>query len=130
MFNFRDQFFKSTLLNNHFTVYTDHKALTWLTTIKHTNNRLIRWVLRLQEYSFDVKHRPGTKHQNSDALSRRQYPKTSDSPQDFEICEVTFFYENENENHIMQIHENGVAAESHSQFDNSNQNTIYHILSS
>ena len=114
--------FRVYLLNNQFTVYTDHKALTWLTTIKHTNNRLIRWVFRLQEYSFDVKHRPGTKHQNSDALSRRQYPETSDSPQDFEICEVTFFYENEN--HIMQIHENGVAAESHSQFDNSNQNTI------
>jgi hypothetical protein len=116
--------FRVYLLNNHFTVYTDHKALTWLTTIKHTNNRLIRWVLKLQEYSFDVKHRPGIKHQNSDALSRKQYPETSESPQDFEICEVTFFYENENENHIIQIHENGVAAESHSQFDASNQNTI------
>jgi hypothetical protein len=75
----------------------------------------------LQEYSFDVKHRPGIKHQNSDALTQRPYQETSEPPQDFEICEVTFFYENEN--HIMQIHGNGVAAESHSQFDTSNQTT-------
>jgi hypothetical protein len=36
--------FRVYLINNHFTVYTDHKALTWLTTIKHINNRLILWV--------------------------------------------------------------------------------------
>ena len=65
--------FRVYLLHSKCIVYTDHKALTWLKTIKHTNPRLIRWALKLNEYSFEIKHRPGTKHQHCDALSRRPY---------------------------------------------------------
>ena len=63
--------FQGILVTQQILVYTDHKALTWLKTITHTNARLIRWALKLQEYSFEIKHRPGSQHQNSDALSRR-----------------------------------------------------------
>ena len=71
--------FRVYLLHSKFIVYTDHKALTWLNTIKHTNPRLIRWALKVQEYSFETKHRPGTKHQNCDALSRRPYSEHANS---------------------------------------------------
>lgn len=39
--------FRVYLINNHFLVNTDHKAITWLKNIKHTNARLIRWALKL-----------------------------------------------------------------------------------
>lgn len=108
--HFRDQF------NNKFIVYTDHKALTWLKTIKHTIARLIRWALKLQEYTFDIKHRPGIKHQNCDALSRRPYPdqnisqnKNAFSQDDdllpSEKTEITFIYANENYEEILKMTE-------------------------
>ena len=37
---------------------------------------MARWLQRLQEYKFDILHRPGKKYSNADALSRvpcRQY---------------------------------------------------------
>ena len=36
-----------------------------------TNGRVTRWFLALQDYSFQVVHRPGRAHANADALSRR-----------------------------------------------------------
>ena len=71
--------FRLNLLHSKFIVYTDHKALTWLKTIKHNNPRLIRWALKLQEYSFEIKHRPGMKHQNCEALSSRLYSEHANS---------------------------------------------------
>ena len=35
-----------------------------------TNSRLTRWALCLQQYSFEVEHKPGKLHANADALSR------------------------------------------------------------
>ncbi|CAG2246897.1 unnamed protein product [Mytilus edulis] len=86
-------YFHVYLVTNKFTIYTDHKALTWLQTIKHTNSRLIRWALKLQEYKFDVIHRLGSRNQNCDALSRRNYEtqlENSDS-----LTEITFIYPGE-----------------------------------
>lgn len=57
------------LASNKFTIYTDHKALIWLKTAKHTG-RLERWALKLQEYNFDIIHKPGKKNCVADALSR------------------------------------------------------------
>lgn len=104
--------FRVYLINNHFLVNTDHKALTWLKTIKYTNARLIRWALKLQEFTFDLKHRPGAKHQNCDALSRRPYAENSQNDQNTENdndllqmdrIETTFIYEKENPEEILQM---------------------------
>lgn len=104
--------FRVYLINNHLLVNTDHKALTWLKTIKHTNARLIRWAFKLQEFTFDLKHRPGAKHQNCDALSRRPYAENSQNDQIIENdndllpmdrIETTFIYENENPEEILQM---------------------------
>lgn len=93
--------FRVYLINNHFLVNTDHKALTWLKTINHTNARLIRWALKLQEFTFDFKHRPGAKHQNCDALSRRPNAENSQNDQitendndvlPMDTVETTFIY--------------------------------------
>lgn len=49
---------------------TDHKPLIWLCSIKNPSSRLIRWRIRLDEYDFEIKHKPGAQNTNADALSR------------------------------------------------------------
>uniref|UniRef100_A0A3P9L4N5 Gypsy retrotransposon integrase-like protein 1 n=1 Tax=Oryzias latipes TaxID=8090 RepID=A0A3P9L4N5_ORYLA len=55
----------------HFTVRTDHAALQWLMSFKEPEGQLARWIEELQAFDFEVLHRPGARHQNADALSRR-----------------------------------------------------------
>ena len=40
-------------------------------TAKDTNARVTRWFVALQDYRFQVVHRPGRAHGNADAVSRR-----------------------------------------------------------
>ena len=51
-------------------VVTDHQALCWLFRKKKQNGRLARWILRLQDFRFQVIYRPGQQHHVPDALSR------------------------------------------------------------
>ena len=48
------------LISSPFTVETDHMALSFLNTCKLTNGCLARWAMKLQSYTFDIKHRPGS----------------------------------------------------------------------
>jgi len=66
---FATDHFRAYLLGRKFTVVTDHHALQWLHSV-NPKGRLGRWVMDLQEYSFDVRHRPGNANGNADALSR------------------------------------------------------------
>ena len=38
--------------------------------MKKPNARIMRWLLHLQQFRFDVQYRPGRVHQNADGLSR------------------------------------------------------------
>jgi hypothetical protein len=51
-------------------VITDHAALKWLFSQKVSTGRIARWVMRLQQYSYNVVHRKGSQNTNADALSR------------------------------------------------------------
>ena len=51
--------FQPHLHGRKFTVHTDHHALKWLMTIKDVTGRLARWSLFIQQFDFDIKHRPG-----------------------------------------------------------------------
>ena len=44
------------LFGKHFTVSTDHQALTYLYYMQDTSNRLTRWAIALQNFDFTVKH--------------------------------------------------------------------------
>ena len=59
------------LQGHRFTVITDHKALTWLENTRHSNNRLMRWSMLLQQFNFDIQYRKGIVNTNADGLSRR-----------------------------------------------------------
>lgn len=65
------QHFRPYLLGRQFLLRTDHGSLTWLSNFKEPEGQLARWLERLQEYNFNIIHRPGRKHQNADSLSRR-----------------------------------------------------------
>ena len=54
-----------------FIVYTDHRPITYLLTLKDPKGRMARWIARLQEYSFEVRYRPGIDNDVADCLSRR-----------------------------------------------------------
>jgi len=53
-----------------FTVITDCNALTHAVNKANLNPRIARWTLALQNYKFQVKHRPSQKMSHVDALSR------------------------------------------------------------
>ena len=50
-------------------VHTDHSALSYLMAKKDVKQRLICWVLLLQEFDFVVIDKKGTKNQVADHLS-------------------------------------------------------------
>jgi hypothetical protein len=69
-FLFATKQFRCYLYGRNFTVYTDHRALKWLLNFQDPSSRLTRWPVKLSEYDYTVKHRPGTQMRHADALSR------------------------------------------------------------
>ena len=65
------QHFRPYLYGTTFTVRTDHASLRWLLNFREPEGQVARWMQQLQEYDFEIQHRPGLKHSNADALSRR-----------------------------------------------------------
>ena len=62
--------FRSYLMPKPFEIFTDHYSLQWLRSMKTENALLHRWAASLEDYEFEVKHRPGKKQGHVDALSR------------------------------------------------------------
>ena len=69
--------FEPYLYGRKFVLHTDHHSLKWLMSISDPSGRLARWSLLVQQYDFEIRHRPGAAHANADALSRRLYTFTS-----------------------------------------------------
>ncbi|GFU59508.1 retrovirus-related Pol polyprotein from transposon 17.6 [Trichonephila clavipes] len=66
--------FHHYLYGQKFLLRTDHASLTWLMNFRNTEAQVARWIQRLNEYYFDIRHRKGSSHGNADALSRRPCP--------------------------------------------------------
>jgi len=64
-------YFRYYLLGRRFCVRTNHSSLRWLMSFKEPQGQVARWLERLQEYDYEVQHRPGKQHNNADGLSRR-----------------------------------------------------------
>jgi len=63
--------FRQYLLGAPFLVRSDHAALQWLKRTPEPIGQQARWLEILEEFDFTIEHRPGSKHTNADALSRR-----------------------------------------------------------
>ena len=64
------KYFRCYLLGHHFKLRTDHAALRWLRSTPEPIGQQSRWLKILEEFSFDIEHRPGRLHVNADAMSR------------------------------------------------------------
>lgn len=58
------------LLGREFDLKTDHRALTWIHTMKDQNSRVTRWYLSLQPFQFKVQYRARRSNVPADFLSR------------------------------------------------------------
>ena len=68
------------LWGRKFTLITDHAPLKWMARNKDRNARITRWFLELQDYNFNVEHRPGKSIPHADALSRMYEAELSEAP--------------------------------------------------
>nr|GEY27690.1 reverse transcriptase domain-containing protein [Tanacetum cinerariifolium] len=67
-------FEKSYLIMNKCIVHTDHSTLKYLFAKKDAKARLLRWVMLLQEFDFDVIDTKGAENLAADHLSRLENP--------------------------------------------------------
>lgn len=51
-------------------VHTDHNPLVFLSLMRNSSQRLMRWSLLLQDFNVEIKHKKGTDNVLADALSR------------------------------------------------------------
>lgn len=62
--------FQKYLYGREFTLYTDHRPLIYMQSAKYSNQKIMRWVLSLQPYSFKVLSIKGKDNVAADLLSR------------------------------------------------------------
>jgi hypothetical protein len=65
------KYFHKYLFGRKFKVITDHAALKgFMSTSKVPKGKRGRWMMKLQQYDFEIIHRPGKENKNADAMSR------------------------------------------------------------
>ncbi|KZS20305.1 Uncharacterized protein APZ42_013048, partial [Daphnia magna] len=61
---------RSSVYGRHFTIKTDSSAVKWMMSKKEVKGKFLRWIMELQEFTFDIEHVKGVENQVADALSR------------------------------------------------------------
>ena len=65
--------FRSYLVGSLVIIFTDHAALKYLFTKQDTKPHLLRWILLLQEFHIEIRHKKGVENVVVDYLSRLTY---------------------------------------------------------
>nr|GEY13542.1 DNA-directed DNA polymerase [Tanacetum cinerariifolium] len=77
---------RSYLIMNKSIVHTDHSALKYLFAKKDAKARLLRWVLLLQEFDFQVLDTKGAENLAADHLSRLENPYENEAFDILKAC--------------------------------------------
>ena len=63
---------RTKLVGQHFEVWSDHRNLAYFQKKQHLGERQMRWAYELNDFSFDIIHKPGKEQVQSGTLSRRE----------------------------------------------------------
>ncbi|GKG17935.1 reverse transcriptase domain-containing protein [Tanacetum coccineum] len=77
--------FRSYLILSKSIVYTDHSAINYLFAKKDAKEKLMRWILLLQEFDVEIRDKKGAENLAADHLSRLENPHQNE----FENKEIT-----------------------------------------
>lgn len=83
--------YRPYLLQSKFLANTDHRALAFANTFKDLNQRVGRWYMTLQDYQYEIKHKPGTEIPHADALSRSVLSIGTEIPIDISKLDLARF---------------------------------------
>jgi hypothetical protein len=61
------------LMGKRWEVFTDHKSLKYIFTLKNLNMRQRRWLELIKDYDLSLQYHPGKTNVVADALSRKVY---------------------------------------------------------
>lgn len=74
------KYFRPYLFGRKFKVYTDHKPLQWVFSLKEPNSKLLRWRLKLEEFDYEIVYKKGSLNKTADALSRIELHAVDSEP--------------------------------------------------
>ena len=67
---FHVKYFNPYLRGTEFVIRTDHASLRYIKTVKELPSQFHRWVMMMEEYTYEVEVRKGILHANADGMSR------------------------------------------------------------
>jgi len=78
--------------SDQFEIWTDHKNLGYFKKLQKLNHRQARWTTELQEYNFQLVHKPSSSQKKVDALSRRpDHSQGKDDNEDQTVLKEEWF---------------------------------------
>ena len=72
--------FRAYLVGSDIIIFTYHSTLKYLLTKHNAKARLIRWVLRLQEFNLQIRDKKGVENVVADHLSRLTIEHNTHNP--------------------------------------------------
>ena len=64
------EYFKQYLQGRKFILRSDHNPLVWLRSMKEPKRPYSGWIVRLEQFQYEIQYRPGSQHTNADFNSR------------------------------------------------------------
>ena len=78
--------YRQYLLGRQFVIRTDHSALQSLRKTPELIGQQARWQAFIEQFNFIIVHRPGIRHRNADALSRRPVVRVNSDNEESGTC--------------------------------------------
>ncbi len=96
------EYYRYYLLGRHFTLYTDHKPLTYIFSQKQNHPVVNNWLETILFYDFTFVHLPGVRNVLPDQLSRLYHDEVPDRiDEDIQISEILVEQLNNNEDPLL-----------------------------